>query len=156
MKSSLQVPGRHSISVVSPVYNGEASIAELCRRLNEVLPRIAKEYEIILVNDGSRDGSWQTISELSSRFAAVRNMIIAGDQPGALRAWRALAELPRLLFAEPSPAPIKHWLWRTGLIESAELRLPMTEVSAELAARLDREIERRTTAWKNASLVNAR
>lgn len=49
MNSPLQVPGRHSISVVSPVYNGEASIAELCRRLNEVLPRIAKEYEIILV-----------------------------------------------------------------------------------------------------------
>jgi 4-hydroxy-tetrahydrodipicolinate synthase len=45
--------------------------------------------------------------------------------------------------AEPSPAPIKYWLWRTGLIESAEVRLPMTQVSAELAARLDREIERR-------------
>jgi 4-hydroxy-tetrahydrodipicolinate synthase len=48
------------------------------------------------------------------------------------------------LFAEPSPAPIKYWLWRTGLIDSAELRLPMTEVSAEFAARLDLEIERRT------------
>jgi 4-hydroxy-tetrahydrodipicolinate synthase len=51
-----------------------------------------------------------------------------------------------LLFSEPSPAPIKYWLWRTGLIESAELRLPMTEVSTELAARLDLEIERRTAA----------
>src|SRR5947207_11002911 len=74
MNSSFQVAARHSISVVTPVYNGEASIAELCRRLNEVLPRIAKEYEIILVNDGSRDGSWETISELSSRFAAVRGL----------------------------------------------------------------------------------
>jgi 4-hydroxy-tetrahydrodipicolinate synthase len=37
-------------------------------------------------------------------------------------------------------------MWRTGLIESAELRLPMTEVSADLAARLDLEIERRTAA----------
>jgi 4-hydroxy-tetrahydrodipicolinate synthase len=34
-------------------------------------------------------------------------------------------------------------LWRTGLIERAEVRLPMTQVSAELAARLDRKIERR-------------
>ena len=65
---------RHSISVVTPVYNGEASIAELCRRLSEVLPRIATEYEIILVNDGSRDRSWETISELSSRFATVRGL----------------------------------------------------------------------------------
>ena len=44
MNSPLQVPGRHSISVVTPVYNGEASIAELCRRLSEVLPNIATEY----------------------------------------------------------------------------------------------------------------
>jgi 4-hydroxy-tetrahydrodipicolinate synthase len=49
-----------------------------------------------------------------------------------------------LLFSEPSPAPIKYWLWRSGLIDSAEVRLPMTEVSAELAARLDLEIERRS------------
>src|SRR5205809_7887521 len=74
MSSPLQVPVRHSISVVSTVYNGEASIAELCRRLSEILPQIAKEYEIILVNDGSRDRSWETISELSSRFAAVRGL----------------------------------------------------------------------------------
>jgi len=53
-----------------------------------------------------------------------------------------------LLFTEPSPAPIKHWLWRTGLIDSAEVRLPMTPVSAELAARLDREIERQASPVK--------
>ena len=74
MNSSFQVAARHSISVVTPVYNGEASIAELCRRLSEVLPRIATEYEIILVNDGSRDQSWETVSELSSRFATVRGL----------------------------------------------------------------------------------
>jgi 4-hydroxy-tetrahydrodipicolinate synthase len=51
-----------------------------------------------------------------------------------------------LLFAEPSPAPIKYWLWRAGLIDSAELRLPMTEVSPGLAALLDREIQRRAAA----------
>jgi glycosyltransferase involved in cell wall biosynthesis len=74
MNSPLQVAARHYISVVTPVYNGEASIAELCRRLTEVLPRIATEYEIILVNDGSRDRSWETISDLSSRFATVRGL----------------------------------------------------------------------------------
>jgi glycosyltransferase involved in cell wall biosynthesis len=74
MDSPLEASKRHSISVVTPVYNGEASIAELCRRLTEVLPRIATEYEIILVNDGSRDQSWKIISELSSRFATVRGL----------------------------------------------------------------------------------
>jgi len=78
----------------------------------------------------------------TARFAAVQEMLIAGDQPGALRAWRDLADLPRLLFAEPSPAPIKHWLWRLGLIDSPEVRLPMTGASDALATRIDREMER--------------
>jgi 4-hydroxy-tetrahydrodipicolinate synthase len=76
-------------------------------------------------------------------FIAIRNQMMRDDHAGALAAWRALVDLPRLLFAEPSPAPIKHWLWRTGLIDSAEVRLPMTTVSEALAARIDREIERR-------------
>ena len=63
----LQSHERRSISVVTPVYNGEASLGELCRRLAEVLPRISAEHEVILVNDGSRDRSWEMISELCSR-----------------------------------------------------------------------------------------
>ena len=55
MDSPLQPSERRSISVVTPVYNGEGSVAELCRRLDEVLPRVAVQHEIILVNDGSRD-----------------------------------------------------------------------------------------------------
>lgn len=79
-------------------------------------------------------------------FAAVGERLRAGDQPGALARWRALADLPRLLFAEPSPAPIKHWLWRSGLIASPELRLPLTGVSDGLAHRLDSEIALRRQA----------
>jgi len=73
-------------------------------------------------------------------FAMVRDRFLADEHANALTAWRALVDLPRLLFAEPSPAPIKHWLWRIGLIDSAELRLPMTPVSDGLAKRIDREI----------------
>ena len=79
----------------------------------------------------------------TAAFAAIRDRMLEGDHAGALAGWRALVDLPRLLFAEPSPAPIKHWLWRTGLIDSPEVRLPMTNVSEGLAARIDREIERR-------------
>ena len=42
--------------------------------LERSIPRIATEYEIILVNDGSRDRSWEIISELSSRFTTVRGL----------------------------------------------------------------------------------
>jgi len=74
MDSALQSSERRSISVVTPVYNGEASIAELCRRLGEMLPRVAPQYEIILVNDDSRDRSWEIISELCSRSPTVRGL----------------------------------------------------------------------------------
>jgi 4-hydroxy-tetrahydrodipicolinate synthase len=70
-------------------------------------------------------------------FAGIRNKLLAGDQPGALADWQRLADIPRLLFSEPSPGAIKHWLWRSGLIDSPEMRLPMVPVSAELAARID-------------------
>ena len=63
-----------SISVVTPVYNGEASIGELCQRLAEVLPQISSQHEIILVNDGSPDRSWELISELSSQSPTVRGV----------------------------------------------------------------------------------
>lgn len=75
-------------------------------------------------------------------FANIHARLSAGDQPGALAQWQGLCDLPRLLFQEPNPAPIKHWLWRTGLIDSPELRLPMMPVTEGLAARIDREIER--------------
>ena len=87
-------------------------------------------------------------------FAAVFTQMKAGNREAALASWQAVAPLTRLLFAEPSPAPAKYWLARTGLISSAEVRLPMVEVTAELAARLDDEIARRTRP--ELRVVNAR
>ncbi len=84
-------------------------------------------------------------------FAAVQTLLRQGDRDGALACWESVSELTRLLFAEPSPAPAKYWLARTGLIDSAEVRLPMVEIGAELAARLDAEIERRRTASVRAA-----
>jgi 4-hydroxy-tetrahydrodipicolinate synthase len=76
----------------------------------------------------------------TAAFAAIRNKLLSGDQSGALADWQKLADIPRLLFAEPSPGAIKHWLWRAGLIDSPEMRLPMVPVSAELADRIDSEL----------------
>jgi 4-hydroxy-tetrahydrodipicolinate synthase len=76
-------------------------------------------------------------------FASVRTLLKQGNRDTAQAAWDSISKLTKLLFAEPSPSPAKYWLARTGLIDSAEVRLPMVEVSAELAARLDQEMERR-------------
>lgn len=92
------------------------------------------------------DGGILASAHIQTRgFAAIRDMLLRSDQFGALAAWQRLVDLPRLLFAEPSPAPIKHWLWRVGLIDSPEVRLPMTPITEALAARIDRAIERRTS-----------
>jgi 4-hydroxy-tetrahydrodipicolinate synthase len=93
--------------------------------------------------DGADGGIVASAHVETESFAQVRQLLVAGDRDGALSRWQSVAELTRLLFTEPSPAPIKYWLWRSGLIDSAEVRLPMTEVSAELAARIDGEIEKR-------------
>jgi 4-hydroxy-tetrahydrodipicolinate synthase len=105
--------------------------------------------------DGA-DGAILASAHLETEtFAQVCRLQAAGEGDAALERWRSVADLTRLLFAEPSPAPIKYWLWRSGLIDSAELRLPMTAVSAELAARLDLEIERRARPAAAASRAGA-
>ncbi len=48
-----------------PAYNSELSLPELVRRLQPVLDAAATEYELILVDDGSRDGTWRVIADLS-------------------------------------------------------------------------------------------
>jgi 4-hydroxy-tetrahydrodipicolinate synthase len=79
-------------------------------------------------------------------FAAVLAHLKMGDRDAAAACWQDVCELTRLLFTEPSPAPAKYWLARTGLIDSAEVRSPMVAVGSELAAWLDQEIARRTAA----------
>lgn len=65
-----------SLSFVIPVYNEEGNLPELHRRLSEVLARIALPYEIIFVDDGSKDGTWNVIRQLRSdddRVLALRH-----------------------------------------------------------------------------------
>jgi 4-hydroxy-tetrahydrodipicolinate synthase len=101
-----------------------------------------KEYHNALI-DGA-DGAILLSAHIETEaFAAVRTLLWEGNQEGAQARWSEVAGLTQLLFTEPSPSPAKHWLWRTGLIDSPEVRLPMVEVSTELAATLEREIERR-------------
>jgi undecaprenyl-phosphate 4-deoxy-4-formamido-L-arabinose transferase len=56
---------RPSLTVVVPVYNSEPMLPALVKRLELVLARLADEYELVLVNDGSRDQSWRVIQQLA-------------------------------------------------------------------------------------------
>jgi 4-hydroxy-tetrahydrodipicolinate synthase len=79
----------------------------------------------------------------TAAFLGVYERMAANDHQGALKAWSRLEPMVPLLFKEPNPVPIKHCLWRQGLIASAECRLPLTRVSDALARELEQRIATR-------------
>ena len=110
----------------------------------------AQYYEAL--SDGADGAILLSAHVETETFASVHTHLKQGNRDAAQACWESVSDLTRLLFTEPSPVPAKYWLLRTGLIDSAEVRLPMVDVSAELAARLDAEIERRASVRR---LVNA-
>jgi len=62
------------VSVVVPVYNSEGSLRDLAARLESVLRSLTDRFELILVNDGSRDGSWAAIEELRKTHPWIRGL----------------------------------------------------------------------------------
>ena len=63
-----------NISVIVPLYNEEESLPELSAWIERVMKAHGFSYEIIFVNDGSTDRSWQVIEELSRQSAAVKGI----------------------------------------------------------------------------------
>ncbi len=65
---------KEKISVVIPVYNSEQILPKLISRLENALPEITSDYEILLVNDGSADSSWQAIQTAASKNKRIRGI----------------------------------------------------------------------------------
>jgi undecaprenyl-phosphate 4-deoxy-4-formamido-L-arabinose transferase len=132
------------------VYNGEATLGELCDRLDAVLRPLASAYEVILVNDGSRDASWDRIRGLAAERPWVRGLDMMrnyGQQNALLAGIRAAGndlivtldddlqhppeEIPKLLAALGETddvvygVPIKqqHGLWRNLASEVTKLAI---------------------------------
>ena len=60
------------LSIVVPIYNERENIRRLYEALQCVLPRMGETYEVILVNDGSRDGSKEELDRLARLDPAVK------------------------------------------------------------------------------------
>ena len=65
---------RNGLSIVIPVFNSQQTLHELISRLSQVLPEQNPSYEVILVNDGSRDRSWEEVSQLAEKFDWVQGI----------------------------------------------------------------------------------
>ena len=65
---------QHNLSIVVPVYRGAHTLPALIERLDVVLGEIASSYEVILVNDGSPDESWETILLLAGQYPWIHGI----------------------------------------------------------------------------------
>jgi dolichol-phosphate mannosyltransferase len=65
------------ISVIAPVYNEKDSLHELYRRVTEVMNSQPDAWELVLVDDGSMDGSTEIMRELSKQDERIRPVIFA-------------------------------------------------------------------------------
>lgn len=62
------------ISIVISLYNEAESLPELLRWIRQVMEKEGYQYEIIMVDDGSRDGSWEIIKEAASSDSHIRGI----------------------------------------------------------------------------------
>ncbi|MEJ5225471.1 MAG: glycosyltransferase, partial [Anaerolineales bacterium] len=64
-------------SIIAPIYNEFENIPELYRRVSEVMDSTGEPWELILIDDGSSDGSTERIRELAAQDERVRPVIFA-------------------------------------------------------------------------------
>jgi glycosyltransferase involved in cell wall biosynthesis len=59
------------LSIVVPLYNEAESLPELCSWIDRVMKENAFSYEMIFVNDGSNDNSWEVLKQLSTQYNSI-------------------------------------------------------------------------------------
>jgi cellulose synthase/poly-beta-1,6-N-acetylglucosamine synthase-like glycosyltransferase len=77
-------------SIIAPIYNEIDNLPELYRRVKEVMDASGETWELILVDDGSTDGSTEGIRELARKDKTVRPIIFArnfGHQVAITAGW---------------------------------------------------------------------
>jgi glycosyltransferase involved in cell wall biosynthesis len=111
------------LSIVVPVYDEAESVRELCSAIARVLSAVEDiQYEIILVDDGSRDNSWQVIHELHQQDARVKGVRLSrnfGHQAALTAGYHyaagdAIITMDGDLQHPPEMLPVMIEKWRQG------------------------------------------
>lgn len=92
---------------------------------------------LALLASGADGGILAAAHLATERFVEIARLVAANDHLAARALWMPLASIIPKLFREANPMPVKHCLWRQGLIASPECRLPLGTVSDALACELD-------------------
>ena len=62
------------ISIVIPLFNEEESLPELCSWIEKVMIQNSYSYEVFLIDDGSKDNSWNVIEDISTKNTAIKGV----------------------------------------------------------------------------------
>jgi glycosyltransferase involved in cell wall biosynthesis len=94
-------PSVRSLSVVLPAYNEEANVATAVERVSEIMQSLGLDYEIIAVNDGSRDRTGEIVRELQTRVPHLKLVEHFPNRGygGSLKAGFAVATCDWVVFA---------------------------------------------------------
>ena len=65
---------KKDISIIVPLFNENESLPELVRRIDATMCSEGLGYELILVDDGSQDGSWESIRDLAREYPCVKGI----------------------------------------------------------------------------------
>lgn len=65
------------ISIIVPLYNEAESLPELCSWIDTVMKKNEFSYEMIFINDGSNDASWEVIQSLKKSYSALKGVNFA-------------------------------------------------------------------------------
>ena len=109
-------------SVVVPMYNEEEVISETCRRLKQTMDEAGVAYEILLVNDGSRDRTVEIASEICAGDPAFRMLLFSRNfgHQAAITAGMDYSEGDAVVVIDadlqdpPSVIPLMLEKWREG------------------------------------------
>jgi len=144
------------ISIVVPLYNEEENVEELYERLTQVLGELQKGYELIFVDDGSRDRTFQLLAQLQATDDSVHVIRLRRNfgQTGALAAGFDFAEGDVIIAMDGdlqhSPEDIPRLLdkmaqgydvvsgWREKRLDNFWLRRLPSLIANRLMARLSR------------------
>ena len=87
-------PGGIKVSIVVPAYNEERNLPELLTRLREALDGRDEDFEIVVVDDGSTDGSWRVIEAAAQGGGLLRGLRLSRNfgHQAALSAGLAVAD----------------------------------------------------------------
>lgn len=117
----------------------------------ELLMNPPKDFSILTGEDilyyltlmlGGQGGILASAHLKTELFVELYNKVQAGEKEAALEIWKQLYEFIPLLFKEPNPTPIKYCLKELKLIDSSEVRLPLTQITDQLKEKLNRVIHK--------------